>query len=228
MPSDSFPAPKHQIPKWPFWLGDALLVAIGIALFFKQGAPMTPWAIGCIVAAIGLGAIIACAPYAIEHWVVVTKGGGDWAELRNQVVKLEFRLAEMELNGGGAPESARLAQSRYSRFTEDEDNLGVGEVVAQPKSEKPAEAPKPTQLDFGEKKGAALVGAAAKQEAETTVDDERDEYDDATPDEDLPTSLDDIGPAEQREPTHLNKALEQAKKYQGSDAIKRLIRNGKS
>lgn len=223
MPSDSFPAPKRSIPKWPFWLGDVLLVGVGLAIFLKQGAPMSPWAITGIVLAIGLGAVLACAPYALEHWLVITKGGGDWAEIRNHVLKLEVRLAEIELGAGGAPESARLAQSRYSRFTEDESELGVGEVVKQPKPESAAPA-KPTQLDLGPK-GAALVGAAGRQTDEPA--EEHDEYDLESPDEDLPTSLDDIGPAEQREPSHLRRALEQANKYQSKDAVKRLIRNGK-
>ncbi len=220
MPSDSLlPAPRRHIPKWPFWLGDVLLVGIGLALFFKQGAPMSPAAMICIVLAIVLGAVLACAPYVIEHWVNATKGGGDWAEVRNQVIKLEFRLAELELNNGGAPESARIAQSRYSRFTEDESDLGVGEVIKQPKPANDEAADTVTPLNFGAK-GAALVGAASRDESASQFEDEMDE--------DLPTSLDDIGPTEKREPTHLRKALDQARKEQGSRAVSRLIRNGKS
>lgn len=217
--------PKRQIPKWPFWLGDVLLVGTGLALFFLQEGPISPFAVAWIVIAVGLGAIIACAPYAIEHWLLITKGGGDWADVRNKVVKLEFRMSELEMGAGGAPESARIAQSRYSRFTEDESELGVGDVIKQPKKAEAEVEDKPTKLNFGAK-GAALVGAASRDDDAPEAS-EPDEYDHETPDEDLPTDLDDIGPAEKREPTHLNKALEHARKHQGSDAIKRLIRNGK-
>ncbi|MGE9295448.1 MAG: hypothetical protein ACQKBV_04085 [Puniceicoccales bacterium] len=173
MPSDHLPrAPKRQLPKWPFWLGDGLLVLTGIVLAFAQsGGELTPFAMAAVVTAIALGAILACAPYAIEHLaeIVKNKNGGDWSEVRNKVVKLEFRLAELELNGGSVPESARLA---HSRWTEDEDDLGVGAVTTQPKSNPAAPAPAPAQaqpqreapanphFNFAAK-GAALVGAKA-------------------------------------------------------------------
>ncbi|WP_309399709.1 hypothetical protein [Cerasicoccus maritimus] len=258
MPSDSFlPTPKRHIPKWPFWLGDVLLVGTGIALAFSQGAPLSPLAMAWVVISIVSGAVLACAPFVVE-FVVNAKGGGsgDYAEVRNKVLKLEFRLAELELNGGGAPESARIAQSRYSRFTEDEDDLGVGTVTKQPKAETPIEETKPQALKFGPT-GAALVGRGPSQPTTSGVSpedpepiaesapskpkskppfriqkapviEEPDEHDYGEPDEDLPTSLDDIGPAEKRDPKHLRKALDQARKEAGSKAVSRLIRGGKS
>lgn len=227
MPSDSLlPTPRRRLPKWPFWIGDLLLVGLGLALLLKQGAPMGPLAMASIVFAIAFGAVIACAPYAIEHWLITTKGGGDWAEVRHKLLKLEVRLAEIELNNGAVPESARLA---HNRFTEDEEDLGVGEVIKQPKAEQPVEEPKPQQLDFNGAKGAALVGAAARDEyAQPAETSDEDALDVDAMDEDLPTSLDDIGPAEKREPTHLRKALEQARKERASPAVSRLIRGGKA
>ncbi|WP_309385922.1 hypothetical protein [Cerasicoccus frondis] len=256
MPSDSLlPTPKRHIPKWPFWVGDVLLVGTGLALAFSQGAPLPPLAMAWVVISIVSGAVLACAPFLVEY-IVNAKGGGggDWAEVRNKVVKLEFRLAELELNGGGAPESARLAQSRYSRYTEDEEDLGVGAVVKQPKAEQPTETPKPMELKFGPT-GAALVGkgpSTPTEQAQEVAQEPQDEADtppkpkskppfriskapiteaaggDDEDEGDLPTSLDDIGPAEKRDPKHLRKALDQARKEAGSKAVARLIRGGKS
>ncbi|GHB90699.1 hypothetical protein [Cerasicoccus arenae] len=227
MPSEShLPTSRRHIPKWPFWLGDILLVGTGLALAFQQGGPLQPMAMAWVVISIAGGALIACAPYAIEHWANAVSGGagGDWADLRNKLLKLEVRLAEIELNNGAVPESARLAQSRFADYANDEE-LGIGEVIKQPKA--PVETPepaKPAPFKFGPT-GAALVGARATEES--SDDSDLDLYDAEQPDEDLPTSLDDIGPAEKREPTHLRKALNQARNEHGSRAVARFIRGGK-
>lgn len=244
------PTPKRHIAKWPFFVGDALLVATGIGLAFSQGAPLPPLAMAWVVISIVSGAALACTPYVVEYYVTAKHGGGDWAEVRNHVMKLEFRLAEMELNNGGAPESARLAQSRFNRYSDDED-LGIGEVVKQQKPEEPESKPAATQLKFGPT-GADLVGKKHEPEPETVAPEPIEESEpeplakpkskppfriskaplaDSDLDEEeanLPTSLDDIGPAEKRTPTHLRKALEQARKETGSKAVSRLIRGGKS
>jgi len=269
MSSDHLPrTPKRQLPKWPFWLGDALLVTTGVALAFANGGgELTPAAMGIVVTAIALGALVACAPYLAEHFAEAIRmgKGGDWGEIRNQVLKLEFRLAELELNGGQAPESARLA---HSRWTEDEADLGVGEVKKQPTAPSPssgAEAPANPHFNFAAK-GPALAAAEKPEsnprpaapeqrareireqlelesgpiESDTGVGPARPQRPKAAPPprpeeenrddeeaEDLPTSLDELGPAETGKSTHLRKALDHARKRPANGHVQRLIQGGK-
>jgi len=265
MPSDHLPrTPKNRLAKWPFWLGDGLLVVTGISLALAQdGGAINPVAMGIVVAAIALGGLLACAPYVIEHLGEAVRAGrgGDWAEIRNQVLKLEFRLAELELKGGGAPESARLA---HGRWTENEDDLGVGEVIKHPKAdEAKRDAPANPHFNFGQAGSAPVAAKAAGErgpsdaaqraaeirqqleldpgpiDSETGVGPARPQrpksnqpssftvVSNDAEEEDLPTSLDDLGPPETGQSAHLSKALSHAKKHPGNRHVQRLIQGGK-
>ncbi|MEO0794028.1 MAG: hypothetical protein AAFX93_02640 [Verrucomicrobiota bacterium] len=249
MPSDHLPrAPKRHIPKWPFWIGDALLVIAGVYLAFTQEGALTTAAMAWVVVSVALGALIACAPYVIELIADAINGGpgGDWAEIRNKVVKLEFRLAEIELNNGSVPESARIA---HSRFTESDEDLGVGEVIKQPKAAEAATPPANPHFNFGPT-GASLVGSGGNgPDTKQSPDDqlfaddlplESEELDpelgvgpvkvqQSDPDDemDLPTSLEEIGPAENGNTNHLRKALDHARKNTANRGVHRLIAQGK-
>ncbi|MGF1448727.1 MAG: hypothetical protein ACFB20_04865 [Opitutales bacterium] len=62
--------PKHEepirLPKWPFYLANALLVVAASAIAFTSTAPLSPWALIGIILFVGLGFVLSPLPHVIE------------------------------------------------------------------------------------------------------------------------------------------------------------------
>jgi len=59
--------PPPQIIKWPFLVGDMLLLVAAVAVQFQSPAPLTLWHHLLTIAAVGLGASLLAIPYILEH-----------------------------------------------------------------------------------------------------------------------------------------------------------------
>jgi len=59
--------PPPQIIKWPFLVGDMLLLVAAVAVQFQSPAPLTLWHHLLTIAAVGLGASLLAMPYILEH-----------------------------------------------------------------------------------------------------------------------------------------------------------------
>lgn len=55
-----------KLPKWPFYLGDILLVSLALGILFLQKGVLTPWSILWVVISVALGAILFILPFILE------------------------------------------------------------------------------------------------------------------------------------------------------------------
>ncbi len=63
--------PKHwTVPKWPFLLGDALLLAAAYFLIQQSPHPIGRWEIVTAAACVALGAILGCLPFILDYRAV--------------------------------------------------------------------------------------------------------------------------------------------------------------
>ncbi len=124
------------VSKWPFLLGDLLLVAVAVAISWQchvKAIPNSPSYVGLIVAAVALGAWLLCRPFLVDHETAVrateqTNLAGTLAQIRHlegagqQISGAVAQLAAAG-NSFGAVEAAarelstKLAQERLE-FTQ--------------------------------------------------------------------------------------------------------------
>src|SRR5437764_3684022 len=60
-----------KLSKWPFCLGDALLVGAAYFIYFQSKLPMGPWQIFFVVVCVAGGAWLAIMPFLLEYRVLV-------------------------------------------------------------------------------------------------------------------------------------------------------------
>jgi molecular chaperone GrpE (heat shock protein) len=60
-----------RVSKWPFLLGDALLVALAVFLVWRAPAALDKWQAWAVVACVGLGCWLAVQPFLRDHEAVV-------------------------------------------------------------------------------------------------------------------------------------------------------------
>jgi Skp family chaperone for outer membrane proteins len=96
---------QTTLSKWPFILGDVLLVGTALAIAVLGNWQLTDWQVGACVAAVALGAALFVLPYVVEFQVRVREEREDRAaDLR--VLEKHILNAEQELAGFTARVSA--------------------------------------------------------------------------------------------------------------------------
>ncbi len=60
-----------KVPKWPFLLGDALLLAAACFIIQQRPHPIGRWEILAVVACVALGAILGAMPYILDYRAIV-------------------------------------------------------------------------------------------------------------------------------------------------------------
>jgi len=60
-----------KIPKWPFLLGDALLLAAVYFFILHSPHPVGRWEIAAVSACVALGAVLGCVPFILDYRVMV-------------------------------------------------------------------------------------------------------------------------------------------------------------
>ena len=68
---DVSPATHWKIPKWPFLLGDALLLGCALIIIWKSPAPVPPREIIACLAAAVAGAVLGVAPFILDYRAVL-------------------------------------------------------------------------------------------------------------------------------------------------------------
>lgn len=93
---------KHSaaLVKWPFLLGDAMLVGTALLIAWASPGPLTPQAMGWCVLAVGWGAVLGATPFLAEYWAGRQKHAKEDDKLMLKLYQLEFRLADLEQRGG--------------------------------------------------------------------------------------------------------------------------------
>ena len=64
-------ATHWKIPKWPFLLGDALLLAAAYFFILYSPHPVGRWEIAAVSACVGLGAVLGCVPFILDYLAIV-------------------------------------------------------------------------------------------------------------------------------------------------------------
>ncbi|MGJ3242011.1 MAG: hypothetical protein ACFE0O_03500 [Opitutales bacterium] len=65
-PADSQP-PAPTLPKWPFVLGDGLLLALALVVLLRSDGPLTGWEVGFCVVSVGFGGVLFAVPFLAEY-----------------------------------------------------------------------------------------------------------------------------------------------------------------
>ena len=58
---------RPVVPKWPFFLGDALMLGLAGFVYFQGKFPLSHFAIGAICGCVALGALLAVLPFILEY-----------------------------------------------------------------------------------------------------------------------------------------------------------------
>jgi molecular chaperone GrpE (heat shock protein) len=60
-------ATKLRVPKWPFLLGDAILLGLGWFIYFQGQGPLHRWEIAAMSVCVGLGTLLGVLPFLMEY-----------------------------------------------------------------------------------------------------------------------------------------------------------------
>lgn len=91
---------QTTLSKWPFILGDVLLVGTALSIAMLGGWQLTNWQVGACVAAVALGAALFVLPYVVEYYVRVRESQEDRAAdlrlLEKHILKAEQELGAIQ------------------------------------------------------------------------------------------------------------------------------------
>ncbi|MGF1451531.1 MAG: hypothetical protein ACFB21_05595 [Opitutales bacterium] len=150
---------QRRLPKWPFWVADALLVLGAASIGIISGQPLTPLAMGLIIGGVALGGLLGALPYVLEFFANPEASGElsqENAKLWQRLQRLEFRLGDLEAAAGEHPSRSDLVANfaaerarREGSAPAEEPQTGVAfapEIVSaktsqQPKPGKPPVTP---------------------------------------------------------------------------------------
>jgi molecular chaperone GrpE (heat shock protein) len=67
--------PELRVPKWPFFLGDAVLLGLAYYLFYWQAdVRLAPWEVGACVLCVAVATLLGVLPYLLEYRAVLKYG----------------------------------------------------------------------------------------------------------------------------------------------------------
>ena len=81
---------ESKVPKWPFFLGDALLLGTGYFIYAESRLPMGAWPMAFVVVCVAGGALLAVLPFLLEYRLQIKL-----AELR-ELGKAAQRLEDLQ------------------------------------------------------------------------------------------------------------------------------------
>ncbi|HKK18741.1 MAG TPA: hypothetical protein VJ952_08675 [Opitutales bacterium] len=178
--------PQTTLSKWPFILGDVLLVATALAIAILGGWQLTNWQVGACVAAVALGAALFALPYVVEFQVRVREEREERdADLRilerhilnaeQELGAIDARVRSLEAAASGAEEpNAALAEFTDQKFTQLEAAGASQQKAIQALERKLSEIPRDSPTGFDpeilktiEKRLQALETSPPAPQAET-------------------------------------------------------------
>ncbi len=60
-------ATEWKIPKWPFLLANAVLIAVAGVVIYRAAHPISDWQIGIATGCVALGALLGCLPFILDY-----------------------------------------------------------------------------------------------------------------------------------------------------------------
>jgi hypothetical protein len=158
---DSSAPARPSLPKWPFILGDAVLVSAALAVWASQAQLSALELLFCL-GAVALGAILFAAPFALEYLAQVKQQQGEAAplpgldatrlaaieaDMRRQVRAAMEALEQAARANSALEGSARRFETRLAPLVEIQKNLEtaaakINEAAAHPSSREPLPLPR--------------------------------------------------------------------------------------
>jgi molecular chaperone GrpE (heat shock protein) len=87
-----------NLPKWPFLLGDGVMIGLAYFLYYQSRLPMGAWQIFFVVLCVGGGACLAIMPFLLEYklWMKYAdvRGARDLATELQKVEKVGVQISE--------------------------------------------------------------------------------------------------------------------------------------
>jgi molecular chaperone GrpE (heat shock protein) len=84
------------LPRWPFFLGDVLLLTLAVLIFTQSERPIGPWEMLACVVCVALGATLAILPFHLEYRAAVKLAGAErLAASISQIKNLEQLSAQI-------------------------------------------------------------------------------------------------------------------------------------
>lgn len=154
---------QTTLSKWPFILGDILLVATGLAIANLGGWQLTDWQVGACVAAVALGAALFVLPYIVEYRVRVREEREDRAaDLR--ILEKHLLAAEQAIDAS----DTRIRALESAAAQADDPNAALAEAMDQKFAQ--LEAARAAQMEAIETLRKDLKELAAKEPAPVKVE----------------------------------------------------------
>ncbi|MFO1512057.1 MAG: nucleotide exchange factor GrpE [Verrucomicrobiota bacterium] len=63
-----------KVPKWPFFLGDAIMLGLAYYIYWQGKLPLGHWEVAALGICAGLGAVLGILPYLLEYRAVIKYG----------------------------------------------------------------------------------------------------------------------------------------------------------
>lgn len=87
---------SSSVPKWPFFLGDAALVALAGLIFFARRPALAPWELFACALCVALGAALGVWPYLLDHHARVKRIETDaLGSVSEKIQNLELLAAQI-------------------------------------------------------------------------------------------------------------------------------------
>jgi len=118
--------PELTLSKWPFYLGDALLVATALAIAILGDWNLTNWQVLSCVLAVVMGAALLCLPFLFEHWLRNRERQDDRTAQTRVLERKVDELTEAALN---LREDAEVQRARCDQL--ENANEAIAEMVDQ-------------------------------------------------------------------------------------------------
>lgn len=99
------------LSKWPFYLGDILLVAIGVSILVLSEGNLSNWQVAFCVLSVSLGALFFVLPHLVEYKVRLTE---DRSDRRSEIRVLARQLEALREEIDSLPDVHSGAQSRQA------------------------------------------------------------------------------------------------------------------
>jgi molecular chaperone GrpE (heat shock protein) len=116
-----------RLPKWPFCLGDTLLLVLAFFIQHQSDRPMTTWQISLMVLCVALGAVLIILPFVLEYRVVARLAeASGLATVVAQIQNLEQLAAQI---------TSATARWQTVQEAADQTSAGAREIVTRLGSE---------------------------------------------------------------------------------------------
>ncbi len=123
---------KPKLPKWPFFLGDLLLLILAAWIVNRSPNPFAPLALGSLVACVMVGAWVSVTPFVVEYRALVKFAEADSLttaleqieNLRGLTNQISFATAQWQIMQEKADKALTAAREVSERMTAEAHAFG--------------------------------------------------------------------------------------------------------